>query len=258
MIHRVHQLLVGANVGRISRPYFSKQSDRGNSYVVCVGGILVSILQALLQYELQQISIGQVVRVFLGQVRKYCVEGVEVLDGVGVEALQRIHIHPTNLVASAGEVADAGNKVLSKLRVLFKGIVDGINAVVFALKPLHQQLSKRIVSCKICGDAGNGSKTQLCNVNIITIAPARYGLQHLLKVLMGRFYYFGVGARHRIINLHLKHHGQMPAVLEHLLVPIDHWLKPALHAFDHAMNQKLIVISQKSSCLLWFHSKSST
>jgi hypothetical protein len=53
---------------------------------------------------------------------------------------------------------------------------------------------------------------------------------------------FRVTRYHGIIDLDFEHHGEVFAVLIDLLVPIDHWLKAALHSFHAAVSQKLVVI----------------
>ena len=49
----------------------------------------------------------------------------------------------------------------------------------------------------------------------------------------------------------------MLAVLVYFIIPVDHWLELALDSFDNAVGQKLVVISQEGSCLLWLHAESS-
>lgn len=49
----------------------------------------------------------------------------------------------------------------------------------------------------------------------------------------------------------------MLAVLVNLIIPVDHWLELTLNTFDNAMGQKLVVVSQEGSSLLWLHVESS-
>jgi hypothetical protein len=45
----------------------------------------------------------------------------------------------------------------------------------------------------------------------------------------------------------------MSAVLVDFLVPVDHWLEPALDSLNDAVDQELVVVGQQSCSLLRFH-----
>lgn len=120
--------------------------------------------------------------------------------------------------------------------MLLKGVVDGVYAVFLALEPLHGQLCQFYVSSEVSRNATDGLETELRNFIVVAVASTAYGLEYLFEVLVSSLYGFLVTTLHSVVHLNLKHHTEVPTVLEDFLVPVDHRLKPALDALDHAVN----------------------
>ena len=65
----------------------------------------------------------------------------------------------------------------------------------------------------------------------------------------------GILRAERVFLLSLQHHGQVATILVNIVVPVDHGLILALHSLDHAVSEKLVVISEQSRSLFRFHIK---
>jgi hypothetical protein len=78
---------------------------------------------------------------------------VEILNHVGIEPLHDAHVHPSHLVSTIGEFVDAIDELFGKILMSLQGIVDCVDAVVFALEPLRDQLHELDVTVEVFGDA---------------------------------------------------------------------------------------------------------
>ena len=138
----------------------------------------------------------------------------------------------------------------------FQSIVHCINTCIFTLKPFHSELNKLNIAAEVLGYARHCFHAKLSNFKIVAVTPDRDCLQNFVKVLWSGFYLFRILWGNCVFYLNLQHHRQMLAELINFLIPVNHWLKFTFNSFDHAMSQKLVIICQKSSWLLWFHAKS--
>ena len=65
---------------------------------------------------------------------------IEVLNHVWIEPLHDAHIHPGHLIPTIRKIANSIDKFLRQLLMSFECIIDCVNSILFALKPLVDKL----------------------------------------------------------------------------------------------------------------------
>jgi hypothetical protein len=78
---------------------------------------------------------------------------IKVLNHVRIEPLHDAHVHPCHLVSATCEFVNTIDEFFGKILMSLQGIVDGVDTVVFALEPLHDQLHQFDVTVEVLGDA---------------------------------------------------------------------------------------------------------
>ena len=123
------------DLGVEAQPDFGQELQRCDSYLVIVRWVGVGIPDALVDDESEQVTFDDILRVLHGQIRHQVVQAVEVLHRVGIEISENLGKHEIHLVSSSRVVADAVDKLLDDLRVLFVSVVQSVEAAVFIVEP---------------------------------------------------------------------------------------------------------------------------
>ena len=88
---------------------------------------------------------------------------IEVLNHVWVKPLHDAHINPGHLIPTIRKIANSIDKLLRQLLMSFECIIDCVNSILLALKPLVDKLYQLNVSIKVlsyaaeCFHAGLGN-----------------------------------------------------------------------------------------------------
>jgi hypothetical protein len=141
------------NVNREFKPNLIDKGHGSNPDLRGVDRVIICKTNASLNQLAQESSLWKLLGVFDTQKAKEVAHCVEVLNHVRVEPLHDAHVHPSHLVSAVGEVADAIHELFGKVLMSLQGIVDCVDAVVFALEPLRYQVHQLDVTVKILGDA---------------------------------------------------------------------------------------------------------